>query len=41
MSDSSNSLVEEDDIEKEEGDVEVVYRQITPYEDEPSLFSVI
>ena len=35
MSDSSTSLVEEDDIEVEEGDVEVVYSQITPYEDEP------
>ena len=35
MSDSSTSLVEEDDIEGEEGDVVVVYSQITPYEDEP------
>ena len=35
MSDSSTSLVEEDDIEEEEDDVEVVYSPITPYEDEP------
>jgi len=35
MSDSSTSLVEEDDIEEEEGDVVDVYSQITPYEDEP------
>jgi len=35
ISESSTSLVEEDDIEDEEGGVEVVHSQITPYEDEP------
>ena len=34
-SESSKSTEEEDMLEEEEGDVEVIYSQVTPYEDEP------
>ena len=35
ISEASNSAEEENIIENEGGDVEVVFSQITPYEDEP------
>ena len=34
-SESSKSTEDEDMLEEEEGDVAVIYSQVTPYEDEP------